>query len=217
MAVKQLLVKKRDVKDSLEAIRLAEYIPAVVYGPDQEPINLMVEARVFEKLYEESGSSTVVELDIEGQKLEVLIHDLQRDPVKDNLVHIDFYKLQSGHKLTTNIPVIFIGKPDTKAGALFIEKDTIKVKSLPKDLVENVEVDLGKITDENNHISVSDVKLSEAIEVLDEGHLILAVVKVPRQNKEDIAADAADAAAAAPVDGEVPVEGEVKEEDKKEA
>lgn len=195
MAVKELSAKKRDLKDSLEAIRLAGFIPAVVYGPDQEAISIMVEARLFDKLYQSAGSSTVIELDVEGTKLEVVIHDTQRDPVKDHLIHIDFYKLQAGHKLVTNIPVVFIGKPNTKAGALFIEKDIIKVKSLPKDLIESVELDLSRITDTDNSLSVDDVSFPEGIEVLDEGHLILAVVKVPRREASDVAADAAEAEA----------------------
>lgn len=195
MAVKQLSVKKRNLKDNLDAIRLAGYIPAVVYGPDQESTAIMVDARVFDKLYEESGSSTVIELDVEGNKMDVLIHSTQRDAVKDNLIHVDFYKLQKGHKLVTNIPVVFVGKPNTKSGTLFIEKETIKVKSLPKDLIENIELDLSQITDADNSLSVRDVKFPEGIEVLDEGHLILAAVNVPRQDASDVAADAAQAAA----------------------
>jgi len=182
MEMQKLAVKKRDTKDNNDAIRLAGFIPAVVYGPDQEAISIMLEARALEVLAKKDALSAVIDLDFEGgENLEVLLHDVQRDPIKDHIIHIDFYKLQKGHQVTTHIPIEFTGAIKAKVGVLFIDKDAVTVKCLPKDLVSKFEISLDKLTDDNTTLTVADIDMPETLTLLDEGHLILASVRVPKQ------------------------------------
>lgn len=216
MEMQKLAVKKRDLKDNNEAIRLAGFIPAVVYGPDQEPISIMLEARVLDVLQKSAGLSSVIELDIEGgDKLEVLLHDVQRDPIKDTMIHLDFYKLQKGHQVTTHIPIEFTGASKAKVGVLFIDKDSVTIKCLPKDLVSKFEISLDKLTDDNTTLTVSDIEIPETLTVVDEGHLIIASVRVPKAQiiEEDEITVAAEGEEGA--EGEEAAEGDKKEEEKK--
>lgn len=217
MEMQKLAVKKRDLKDNNVAIRLAGFIPAVVYGPDQEPISIMLEARALASLEKSAGLSSVIELDIEGgNKLEVLLHDVQRDPIKDTMIHLDFYKLQKGHQVTTHIPIEFTGASKAKIGVLFIDKDSVTIKCLPKDLVSKFEISLDKLNDDNTTLTVSDIEIPETLTVVDEGHLIIASVRIPKQQiveeETTVAAEGEEGAEGA--EGEA-AEGDKKEEEKK--
>jgi large subunit ribosomal protein L25 len=216
MEMQKLAVKKRDLKDNNEAIRLAGFIPAVVYGPDQEPISIMLEARALEILEKAAGLSSVIELNIEGgDKLEVLLHDVQRDPIKDHMIHLDFYKLQKGHQVTTHLPIEFTGASQAKIGVLFIEKDSITVKCLPKDLISGFEISLDKLNDDNTTLTVADLEIPETLTLMDEGHLILASVRIPKQQLADEEEVAVVAEGEEGAEGEAAVEGDKKEEEKK--
>lgn len=209
MAVKKLKVKKRNPKDNLEAIRLAGYIPAVVYGPDQEAISVMIDEGNFAKLYKDLGSSTVIQLKVDDKTFEVLVHDIQRDPVKDAVIHLDFYKLQSGHELVTYIPFNFINEPEAKSGVLFIEKEDVKIKALPKDLVDEIKVDLNQIKKLDDSIHLSDVEKPSGVEFLDDEQSVLAVVKMPSQVESLLPEEGEEVVPV--VEGEEGEEGEAKE------
>lgn len=179
--------KRTDKKN--DALRAAGQIPAVVYAPDIESESISISAQEFEKVYREAGESTLIELKIEGvtEPRTVLIHDMQMAPVKDEVLHIDFYKITEGQELSTAIALEFVGvAPGVKAGGtLMTQRDSIDVTCLPKDLVDHIEVDLSVLAEIGDTIHISDLNIPAGITVDGDAELLVATIVAPKEESEE--------------------------------
>ncbi|MCG2686709.1 50S ribosomal protein L25, partial [Candidatus Parcubacteria bacterium] len=121
-------------------------IPAVVYGHGFKSKSIQVLALDFKKVFKEAGESSIINLEIEGDKpIKVLVYDMQRHPLKDNLQHIDFYKIKEGEKIKVETGLKFIGEaPAVKelGGVLFNNLSEVEIECLPEDLIHEIEVDI---------------------------------------------------------------------------
>lgn len=200
-----------------DALRAEGKIPAVVYAPDLESVSIAVDERDFEKLYRQVGDSTIFELVVEGTKepYMVLVQATQMDVVKDTVKHIDFYKITAGQELSATIHLNFVNDaPAVKAhgGTLQTQRDSIDATCLPKDLVDQIDVDLSSLTELTSSIHVSDLTIPAGITVTDVGDLLVASIAAPKSQEELDAEDAADAAEAPSVE-DIAVEEKGKTED----
>lgn len=171
-----------------DKLRAAGSIPAVVYAPDIEAESISISASEFEKLHREVGESTLIELNIEGESPRtVLIQDIQMAPVKDEVYHVDFYKITEGQELSASIALEFVGEaPGVKAGGtLMTQRDAIDVTCLPKDLVDNIEVDLSVLTEIGSSIHISDLNIPAGITVTDDAELLVATIVAPKGEEEE--------------------------------
>lgn len=163
-------------------------VPAVLYGKDFENLNLVLAKTEFEKVLDEAGSSTIVDLQVEGKEnYKVLLHEPQKDAVTDLILHADLYKVNMKEEIHTEIPLNFIGASvavDDLEGNLITNKDAIEVKCLPGNLVSEIKVDISVLKTFENIIKVSDLPIPEGIEVLDEPEEIIAQVTPPRSDEE---------------------------------
>lgn len=170
-------------------IRAAGNIPAVVYAPQMETMSIALEASAFEKLYREAGESTIIELALDGQKepMSVLVQDVQIDPVKGTALHVDFYKVTEGQELSADIELHFIGEsPAVKqGGTLVMQRDSIDVTCLPKDLIDHIDVDISVLVEIGDSIHISDLAIPETITVSDDTELLVATVIAPRAAEEE--------------------------------
>lgn len=131
--------------------RNANLIPAVVYGANKAPVSISLETREVAKLLlNDAAYSSILELNIDGKKEDVLIKALQRHPAKSFVLHADFIRVVAGQKLTTLVPVLLINE-DTCVGAktgggdIFRLATELEVTCLPKDLPDAIEVDMANI------------------------------------------------------------------------
>lgn len=175
-------------KSATRQIRSQEHVPGVIYGGEKE-INFHASAKQFKPLVYTSEFQKA-EVEIDGQKYITIIKDLQFDSVTDILTHIDLLELVEGKKLTATIPVKFTGSADgIKAGGKLVTKlKSLKVKCLPKDLKEFIEVDITKLQ-LNENIRVEDVK-EPALEIMNSKRIPIASIVMTRQlRQEEAAAD----------------------------
>src|SRR3989344_5645803 len=93
-----------------KALRKSGLIPAVVYGSSEEPKSIEIGLKDFQKVWSEAGESSLVDLEIDGDKKNVLIKDVQFDPVKDLPIHADFYAVRMDKMLEAAVPVEFTGE-----------------------------------------------------------------------------------------------------------
>lgn len=190
--------------------RAAGFIPAVVYAPSYPSRSIMVPAGAFEKLYREAGDSTLVDITIEGdtEPVTVLIQDVQMAPVKDQVLHIDFFKVTAGQELSASIALHFIGEaPAVKlGGTLMTQMDAIDVTCLPKDLVNHIEVDLSALAEIGDVIHISDLTLPPGITPEEDGSLVVATVVEQEEEEEETSARSID-------DIEVTAKGKKEEAD----
>lgn len=184
----QLKAQKRIITGKkVKNIRAKGFLPAVLYGANSKSENLMVSTKEFKSIFAEAGTSALVDLKIDDKTIKILIHEPQIDPVKDEPIHVDFYKVKMTEKITTEIPLEFIGEsPAVKdlEGNLITNKDTIKVKCLPGDLIPEIKVDISPLKTFEDLIFVKNLHIPETIEILDDPEEIIVQVTPPRSEEE---------------------------------
>jgi large subunit ribosomal protein L25 len=169
----KLKVNQRiETAKAVGALRRAGNMPAVLYGKGKENQNLTVSVHDFEKMYREAGTSSIVLLEIEGNgNKNVLVQDVAYDAYTSKPEHADFYEVSMTEKITTSIPLVFIG--DSAAvidmdGTLSTNKDEIEIECLPADLPHNIEVDVSVLVDFEQAIHVSDLMVPTGVEIKDD-------------------------------------------------
>lgn len=191
------------------ALRRSGYVPATIYGHGFNSESVQVNAKEFSKIPHKAYSH-INELDIEGkEKYPVLIRNVQVDPVRDNYLNIEFYRIKSDEKLSLKVPLNYTGHSSavTAGGVLIVSFDEIEIQCLPKDIPDAIDVDLGQITEIGQAIHAKDLKISAEIKIIARGEEVLARVEVPKTHEVEeakpVAAEGAVAAAgaAAPAEG----------------
>ena len=181
-------------KAATRQLRSQEMVPGVIYGGAQE-INFAAPAAAFKKLVY-TPSFQFCEVKLEGKTYRTILKDLQFDKVNDDLIHVDLLELVEDKKVIANIPLKFVGasKGVKDGGKLITKMKSLKVKTFPKHLREQIEVSIDNL-ELNGNIRVEDVKIAE-YEILNSPRIPIASVVLTRQLKQEEAA--APTAAAAP-------------------
>jgi len=188
MTVK-LEVTKRE--ESADAVRRAGRVPGIVYGPKQAPIKLSVDAHTFSKMMQNAGEATIINLDGLGEDIEVLIHDVSFNAARGGVEHVDFYAIERGKELTTNVPLEFVGEaPVSKLGATVNRAlHEIEVTCRPSNLPSHIDVDISVLVDEDAQIKVSDLVIPADVVVETDPELVVASVSAAREEEpEEVAA-----------------------------
>ncbi len=162
-------VKKRDVKKKsmLNNYRRQGLIPAIAYGENIEPTPIVLNKRDFLRTLRNEGVNVIFDLTLEGKNYPSIIKELQRDPVKDTILHIDFMIVDINKPVITVIPVETTGvsKGEKLGGLLDQELYELEVEALPLDLPDKVVVDVSDL-DMHDVIFVKDLNVSEKVKVL---------------------------------------------------
>jgi large subunit ribosomal protein L25 len=167
--------------------RQAGQIPAVIYGHGVKSEPLYVGAKDFSKIYSQAGESTLITLEIDNKKRNVLIHDVSREALDGGIIHVDFYQVRMDEKIKAKVPLAFIGESlavKAEAGVLVKNIQEIEVEALPKDLPHHLDVDIGALQTFEDHIYVKDLKVSDSVKVMAEVDEIVASVMPPRSEEE---------------------------------
>ncbi|MES2668182.1 MAG: 50S ribosomal protein L25 [Patescibacteria group bacterium] len=171
-------------------------LPAVVYGPKQEPVSITVPLAAFEALLRHGGEAALIELTGLEKPLQVLIHDLDRDPVTHVPRHADFYAVEKGAKITVAVALAFVGEsPAVKAGMNLVKVlHEVEIESEPSALPAELEVDIEKLVAEGDQIHVSDIKAPKGVTILTSADEVVALAQaVAEETEEDTAAPDMDA------------------------
>jgi large subunit ribosomal protein L25 len=179
---------RTEVGRKVRALRRTGIIPVVLYGKGKPSLALSITEKDYIHLYREAGTSSIILLDIagDGQK-NALVQDIQFDALSGKPVHLDFYEVSMTEKLTTMVPLRFVG--DSVAvidlsGSLTTNKDEIEVECLPGDLPHEIEVDISVLSDFEATIHISDLKLPAGVEIKDDPEELVATVEPPRSEEE---------------------------------
>ena len=139
-----------------------EFIPAVIYGKGVSNQNLKIKRVDFEKAFAAAGESNLITLDFGEGAVKVLVKETQRDVLKYTFTHVDFYQVNMKEKITTEIPLHFIG--ESKAikelgGMLMKEINELEVECLPSDLVDHIDIDISVLATYDDVIKIADLVL----------------------------------------------------------
>ncbi len=183
-----LEAKSRDIKVSPMFLRKNRRIPAVFYGHKENSLTVDVDYQEFRKAFKKAGSNQVVELVIDGKKKPVLIHEVQYNPLTDNVDHIDFLHVNMNEEITANIPVVLTGiAPAVKnfGGILTTLKHEVEVRCLPTHLPQSIEVDVSTLEQLHSAVHVKDLKLSAQVKVHGSPDDVVVTVVAPKLVEED--------------------------------
>lgn len=151
----------RDASLDGATLRAQGTVPAVVYGPKTPAQSISIDAASFMKVWKQAGESTIISVTGAGEDHDVLIHDVQVDPVRGEPVHVDLYAFDKSKKLTATIPLHFVGVSAAEKAGAFIVKviHEIEIEVLPTELPSHIDVDLSKLANIDDHITVADLPL----------------------------------------------------------
>lgn len=186
-------------KGAARTLRSKGEIPAVIYGHGREPQPLSLNARDLDKMLGRiQAESTVIEVTVGGTTSKTLIREIQRHPIRRQILHVDFQALVAGEKVTVNIPIVLHGIPEgvrLGGGVLDQTLREVEIEVDPSSIPDHIEYDVTNMVI-GDSVHVSDLKVPEGIEVLDDPETSVAVLAAPRAVIEETAA------VAEPVEGE---------------
>lgn len=174
-------------KIAARAARRIGKVPAVVYGGEGEPQTIMLaQNEVVKHLNNEAVYSHLLDLNIDGKSEKAVLKDVQRHPVKPQILHLDFMRVSAKHELKIHVPLHFINEEScvgVKAGGVITHSMVdLEVTCLPKDLPEFIEIDLSGL-EVGDSIHISDIKLPSGVESValaqegDHDHVVAQVMK----------------------------------------
>ena len=185
---------RKDFGKKTKLIKNNAQIPAVVYGPGVKNFSVQVDEKEFKKVFRKAGESSLIELSIEGEKEKkpVLIHEMQKDPVSDKIIHVDFYQADLKEEVEVAVPLVFEGSSPAEkdlGGTLNKNMLEIEVKALPQNLPHEIVVNIESLKTFEDHILVKDLVLPKEVIVLKNPEEIVASVLAPRKIEEELAAE----------------------------
>lgn len=177
-------VNKREVTGKkVKALRAAGLVPGVVYGAKHAPINIEAENNALEKVIEQAGFSTPVNLEIDGKKYFTVIKNISRDTVKRNVANVEFQSISAKDPIDAEVEIVLAGRgesPAERAGLVVMQVlENIELRALPNDMPAELEVALDELKAVGDRITLADVKLPKGVEFTDkEIDLTLAIANV---------------------------------------
>lgn len=207
MTISLTATKREETGRKAKSLLADGIMPAVVYGPKQEAVAISVPSRAFEKALKDAGESTVIELSGLGETMQVLIHEVDRDPVTNVPRHADLYAIEKGAKVEVAVQLSFVGEsPAVKGGANLVKvMHEVEIEAAPADLPHEIEVDISALAAVGDQIRVEDLKIPAKVTVLTPAEEVVALI-------QEVAVEAEEAPAAVDMSA-IEVEKKGKEEE----
>lgn len=188
----------------VKQLRRSGFVPANIFGKHAESVNIQVPVKDFHKAYEEVGESTLLYVNVEGEKEQrpVLVREVTRHPVTSEVLHVDFNQVSLKEKVTAPVKIELIGDSPAekeKLGILVQQLDEVELEALPTEMPEHVEVSVEKLSAVDDAIMVRDLPLDASKITIksDPEAIIVKIEPLPAEEPVE----------AAPAEGET-VEGE---------
>lgn len=209
--------RKRDVLGKkTRFLRRQGIIPAHLFGHSLESLAIQCDAKELAKVVSSAGTTRLISLKLDGDKeaKNVFVREIQKDAITRELLHVDFFQVRKGEKLTMDIPIVLVGDaPALKGKGRVMTRglNNLSITSLPEKVPPQIEVDVTVLKELEDSIHVRDIKLDPDIIIHnDPSQLVAKVSEVIVKAEEERPAVAAAAAAegGAPAEGAAPAEGE---------
>ena len=160
-------------------------LPAVVYGKGKESKALFVNLNEFKKIWNKIEESTIVKLQ-GGSDDDVLVYDAEKDPVRGEFVHVDFYALDVDKPITADVNIVFEGvSPAVKELGGFLVKvlHKLEIEALPKDFPHEIKIDVSKLANIGDRITVKDLAFGKSVKVNAREDQVIVLAKPHEEEK----------------------------------
>ncbi len=195
----QAEVREEIGKEATRKLRGTGMVPAICYGAKKDSLNLQIENRQLQKLLSSEAANQLINLEIKGAKKAknraVLIKEVQRDNLRNRILHIDFHEVDLNEEITTTVPIIFVGeeKRDNDGGIVEHVLRELEIACLPTHIPEHVVVDVSKLSI-GHGIHAGDLSAGEGVKILTpRDEMVVTVVTTRATEAETVAAPAAEA------------------------
>lgn len=194
----------------LNKLRKEGVIPANIYGPGYKSQAVTVAFKDFMGAYKTAKETGVVYLKLNSEELPILIKNVQRHPVQDQILHADFRKIDLKQKIQTNVPIKVTGQSEAvaqKNGVLLTLSESLIVEALPTDIPPQIEVDISVLKDIGQEIKVSNLAKSATFDIKDpQDKVIVSVVEHKEESitPETAPTEAPEVITAAPAEEGIP-------------
>ena len=178
-------------KGVARSLRRAGKVPAVLYGRKRGAVSLQIDDRTFQTLLRNYGSNVLINLVLgNDDEQTVIIKDLQRHPVKRNVLHADFQRISLDEKITTQVSIETVGTPVgvRDGGVLTVTRRQVSVNCLPLDTPEFLQINVEDLSI-GDSFRVSDIEIDDTIEILENEITQIAAVIEPKVVLETITAE----------------------------
>ncbi len=165
-------------------------LAAVVYGPKQESLPISLSAREFDKVFRTAGESSVIQLaGVSDAPLQVLVHEVDRNPVTYAPRHVDFYAIEKGAKVEVAVPLEFIGESAAVKGGANLVKvlHELEIEAAPADLPHDIKVDISVLANIGDQIHVRDIELPKGVLAKVDGDEVVALIQEVKEEVEESA------------------------------
>ena len=183
----QLNAEKRDVfGKKLKNFRKQEKLPAVLYGKGKKTASIFVDSKEFKKIWKKTGESTLIKIkNPESNVVEdVLIQEVALDPLKNEPLHADFYIVEMDKPITAKVNLVFEGvSPAEKelGGILVKVRHDVDVEALPKNLPHELKVDVSKLANLGDQITIKDIDLPAGVKILAGENDVVVLIETPKE------------------------------------
>ena len=161
----ELIAKTRTKQGKkLNTLRRAGILPAVMFGKNKPSVLIQLNLKDFQKVFKDSGESSLIDLNIENKKSKVLVSEVQHHPTKDVAIHVNFHEVDLKEKITAEVPIEIVGEaPAVKNGLGIIITliDEIEVECLPTNLPKVIEVDVSTLTEVDQGITIGELNYNK--------------------------------------------------------
>ena len=182
--------KRTIVGNSVKKIRRQNLIPGVVYGNKQENTSISVDKKEFYKVYKKTGSTSIIDLKIDSNKvIPCIVHDLDLDPVTESVRHMDFLAVDLKAKIITEVPIELVGDaPGVKelGAVLVLVLDNLEVECLPEDIPNSIKVDVSGLKTLDDVLHVSDLEKSPKYDLINDPEETIASLSVETNEEAEV-------------------------------
>ena len=186
-----LAATKRDGV-SPDALRAQDQIPAVYYGMGKDAVSITVSAKDFAKVWKEAGETTAITLDVGGEKVSTLIHDMQLDPIMNVPTHVDFLVIDMKKEIEVAVPIEFTGLAEAEKaglGSLVKVLHEVQVRALPANLPHSLVVDVTRLATLDDQIHAKDIDLPKDVALVTDANEVVALVAPQKEEVESAPMD----------------------------
>jgi large subunit ribosomal protein L25 len=173
----------------VKRLRAQGYVPAILYGSQIEAMPIQVETKALQNVVTKAGGNTLIALQVGKQKpVLALAREIQRDVIRHNLLHVDFFQVVMTEKITAEVPLVLLGEAPAvseQGGILVHGLNTVEVQCLPADLPSSIEVDLSPLTEFNDLVTVADLQVPSSVTILSDPDSVISRIEAPRIVEEE--------------------------------
>ncbi|MFC4620365.1 50S ribosomal protein L25/general stress protein Ctc [Camelliibacillus cellulosilyticus] len=178
----QLTGQERDTsrKSIAKRLRREGKIPAVIYGKNIENRPIDIDEADITRFFNESGKNGVLQLGINGKTMSVMAHDIQRDPLKGRLIHIDFIEVDMHHEIDVDVPIHTTGDSigEKQGGVVQHHLNELSLRALPTKIPNVIEVDITNL-DVGDSLTIGELKGHNDYDILNDDEEVVVTVTPP--------------------------------------